>query len=243
MSNAETLLTARRDPGKRPVQLMAPVGDAADAYAVQQAVQARLGAIGGWKVGSSGPDAFTCAPLPASGIVASPARVAQAACPDRGVEAEIALLLGADLPPRAQPYTRDEALAAVASAHPAIELLQSRFQDVDAVDTLSALADCLSHHGLVWGAAIDGWQDVDYAAETVAVMVNGAVVKRGRGNPAGDMGRLLAWLANEGTAWAGGLRAGQWVTTGSWTGKDAAPLGGHVAMTFGTCGRVEATYG
>ena len=134
-------------------------------------------------------------------------------------------------------------MAAVASAHPAIELLQSRFQDVGAVDALSALADSLSHHGLVTGAAIPGWARVDYAGESVEVVVNGVVVKHGHGNPAGDMGRLLVWLANEGAVWAGGLRAGQWVTTGSWTGKDTVPEKGHVAMRFGTCGVVEARYG
>ena len=40
-------------------------------------------------------------------------------------------------------------LAAIASAHPAIEVLDSRFTDPDAVDPLSALADGLSHFGLV----------------------------------------------------------------------------------------------
>jgi len=242
MSNAETLLAARRDPGKRPAQLMVPIGDAAEAYAVQAAVQARLGAIGGWKVGAAGAG-FTCAPLPLSGIVGSGALVREAECPDRGVEAEVALLLGADLVPREGGYSRDEVMAAVASAHPAIELLQSRFQDVGAVDALSALADSLSHHGLVTGAAIPGWARVDYAGESVEVVVNGVVVKHGHGNPAGDMGRLLVWLANEGAVWAGGLRAGQWVTTGSWTGKDTVPEKGHVAMRFGTCGVVEARYG
>lgn len=242
MSNAETLLAARRDPGKRPSQLMVPMGDAAEAYAVQAEVQARLGMIGGWKVGAAGAG-FTCAPLPLVGIVGSGAVVREAECWDRGVEAEVALLMGADLVPRAGGYSREEVLGAVASAHPAIELLQSRFQDVEAVDALSALADCLSHYGLVTGAAIPGWAGVDYAGEAVEVVVDGVVVKRGRGNPAGDMGRLLVWLANEGAVWAGGVRAGQWVTTGSWTGKDTVPAGGHVAMRFGSCGVVEAKYG
>ena len=73
---------------------------------------------------------------------------------------------GRTCPCGAAPYTREEVLAAVASAHPAIELLQSRFQDVDAVDKLSALADCLSHYGLVWGPAVAGWRAVEYATET-----------------------------------------------------------------------------
>ena len=244
MSNLEALLAARRDPAARLAQLPEMLGDEAAAYALQRAVMATLGPIGGWKVGSPGPAGpVNCAPLPASHVMASPAQVAQRECPDRGVEAEIAVRFGRDLPPRAAPYTRDEVLAAIESAHPAIELLQSRYQDVGAVPPLSALADSLSHFGLVCGEAIPDWRTVDLAAETVSVVVNGVEAKRGHGNPAGDMVRLVMWLANEGAHWAGGLKAGQFVTTGSWTGKDFVPEGAQVRMVFGRCGTVEANYG
>ena len=42
----------------------------------------------------------------------------------RGIEAEVAFRLGRDLPPRAAPYTRAEVMAALATAHPAIEVLE-----------------------------------------------------------------------------------------------------------------------
>lgn len=239
---ANILLEARRDPAKRPAGLPMAPPDAAEAYAIQALVQSHLGPIGGWKVGANAAG-FTCAPLPVSHVVPSPAQVAEAECPDRGVEAEIAVRIARDLPPRPEPYTRDEVLAAIASAHPAIELLQSRYVDVTAVDPLTNLADSLSHYGLVWGEAIADWQAIDLDHETVAVMVNGKEVKRCTGNPAGDMIRLVEWLANEGSHWAGGLAAGQFVTTGSWTAKDFVPAGADVTMVFGRCGSVEAIYG
>lgn len=243
MTAAEILLAARHDPGARPAQLPEPPADAAAAYAIQQTVMASLGPIGGWKVGfSPATGVFTCAPLPAAFVVPDPARVPQAQCPDRGVEAEIALRLVRDLPPRPAPWTEAEVLDAVGSAHPAIELLQSRFQDVDQVSPLSALADSLSHFGLVVGGPIADWQSIDLAREAVRVLVNGEEIKRAVGNPAGPMLPLLTWLANHGSVWAGGLRAGQVVTTGSWTGKDFVPRNAHVAMQFDRCGRVEATY-
>ena len=111
-----------------------------------------------------------------------------------------------------------------------------------AVDPLSALADSLSHHGLVWGDPIPDWDSIDYDAETVRVLVDGSEVKQGRGNPAGDMLRLLVWLANEGAVAFGGLKAGQFVTTGSWTGKDFVPEDAQVRIEFAHCGTVEATY-
>jgi 2-keto-4-pentenoate hydratase len=238
---ARILLAARHDPTSRPAGLPMPPPDTAAAYAIQELIQSHLGPIGGWKVGH-GPLGFTCAPLPASHVLPSPAQVPQAECPDRGVEAEIAVRIAHDLPPRARPYTRDDILAAIASAHPAIELLQSRYVDVTAVDPLTNLADSLSHYGLVWGDAIPGWQAIDLDAETVAVVVDGTTLKTCTGNPAGDIIRLVVWLANEGSHWAGGLKAGQFVATGSWTAKDFVPAGATVKMVFGHCGAVAATY-
>ena len=240
---ARLLLSARRDPTQRLHSLpeaMRPKTEA-QAYLIQRAIITDLGGIGGWKVGSPGPDGpVNCAPLPAAAIQDSPATITGS---DRLVEAEIALRLAHDLPPRDPPYTRAEVLAAIASAHPAIEVLQTRYLDVAAVDPLSALADSLSHFGLVVGPAIPGWQSLDLAAETVRLSVNGpengAHIKTGAGNPAGDMIRMVLWLANEGAHWAGGLYAGQVVTTGSWTGKDPVPPGGEARIRFDHAG--EAT--
>jgi 2-keto-4-pentenoate hydratase len=147
-----------------------------------------------------------------------------------------------DLPAREAPYAREDVLGAVASAHPAIEILQSRFEDPDRVDRLSQLADSLAHGAFVHGPAAPHWREVDLAAEEVVLLVDGREVKRGRGNPAGDMLRLLVWLANEGALWAGGIKAGQWVTTGSWTGKDYVPPGARVEARFGRMGSAVVAF-
>lgn len=232
---AELLLSARRDPTQRLNEFPEAVRPRTEeqAYLVQRVVARQLGEIGGWKVGAAGPDGFTCAALPAKGILPSGVEVA---CRDRGVEAEIAVRLGADLPPRDAPYTADDVLGAIESAHPAIEVLESRFTDMERMDPVSLLADSLSHHSLVLGAAIPDWQAIDLAAEGVRILANGSEIKTGKGNPAGDMMRLLLWLANTGARWAGGLRRGQVVTTGSWTGKDFVSAGADVRIRFDHCG-------
>jgi 2-keto-4-pentenoate hydratase len=50
--------------------------------------------------------------------------------------------------------------------------------------------------------------------------------------------RLLPWLANEGASRTGGLKAGQWVTTGSWTGLSLATTASVVSVEFSTVGKV-----
>ncbi len=241
---ARLLLSARRDPTQKLHSLPEAMRPRTEeqAYLVQRAIMmelggAELGGIGGWKVGSPNPTGpFTCAPLPAAGVQASPGHVSTEHCTDAGVEAEIAVKLSHDLPPRDAAYDPDDIMAAIASAHPAIEVLQSRYVDPDRVDPLSALADSLAHFGLTVGPAVAGWQSIDWGAEQVALTVNGQEMKRRTGNPGGDMVRLLTWLANHGARWAGGLRAGQYVTTGSWTGKDFVAPGAEVRIAFGHAG-------
>lgn len=205
------------------------------AYAIQQAVTDKLGRIGGWKVGAASPalDAhFTCAPMPLAGIHHHPARLPSAQFTLRAVEAEICLRIGRDLPVRAAPYGADEVLAAIESCHSAIEVLQSRYGDPDRQDRLSVLADSISHGGFVVGPPIADWSRIDWPAEAVTLRVDGTEEARRTGNPGGEMPRMLVWLANIGARWAGGLKIGQYVTTGSWTGKTPVGASGAVDVQF-----------
>ncbi len=242
---ATMLLAARRDPALRLSALPAEVRpvDKAAAYAIQHAVAQGFGAIGGWKVGAPGPEAVPmCGALPATGIVPSPATLPAASSFIRGIEAEICFRLATDLPPRPVPYSREEVCAAIASAHPAIEVLESRYVDPDKVDAWSNLADTQSHGGFVYGAAVTEWPDIDFARETVEQYVDGVLQMSRTGNPAGDMIRLVTWLANEGAVWAGGLKAGQFVTCGSWTGKSVVGPEAKVRVRFPSLGDVLLDY-
>ena len=64
------------------------------------------------------------------------------------------------LAPRAQPYTREEILAA-ASLHPTIEIVDSRYRDFRSLDRLQVLADNVSNGALVYGAAVSGWHGIE----------------------------------------------------------------------------------
>lgn len=240
---ANALRNARKAPPNRlprlPEDLRPTDFDAV--YAIQKHV-ADLDrvAIGGWKVGlTAGGKSFFCAPMPLAGIKASPAPLP--AGHYRGVEAEVAFRIGPDLPPRGQPYTREEIVAALPTAHPAIEILESAFADPDLVDPLSNLADSMLHGGFVYGPGLENWHGLDFPNITVTQRINDQEMQR-TGNPAGDMVRLVEWLANEGSVWAGGLKSGQFVTCGSWTGKTPAPPGAAVRVQFPGLGEARATF-
>ncbi len=213
----------------------------ADAYAIQDAVAQALGGVAGWKVGAKAPDAEpTCAPLPAVRVFASPKRFTPAELRLRGIEVEIAVRLGRDLPPRDRPYTPDDVAAAVASVHPAIELVESRFVDFRTTDPIAVLADSNSNGAIVHGPPGPARMPVDQTRQPVHLRFGAdEVVRAVGGNPAGDVWRLLAWLANHCAARCGGLRTGDLVTTGSCTGMLFAEPGTHVVADLAGLGRVE----
>jgi 2-keto-4-pentenoate hydratase len=244
---AELLLKARREVmpiHELPVKLRPHTLN--EAYCLQDIMAQAMGPIGGWKVGASAPDAtpvFSAMPL-WGGFAPSGARIAASFKRMRGVEAEIAFCLGKDLPRRTPPYTREEITEAIASAHPVIELLESAYIDILAVDRLSLLGDLQANGGFVHGAAAPDWQNLNLAEETVVVNIDGSVRYEGNSsNPAGtDLLRLVTWLANEGSYRTGGLLSGQWITTGTWSGKTDASAGSRVGVRFSRFGEVNLKF-
>jgi 2-keto-4-pentenoate hydratase len=203
------------------------------------------GEIGGWKIGAGSPDATPFfAPMPRAWMAASGAILSGPTFRYRVLEAEISFLLGEDLPPRATPYTHEEVIAALASCHPAIEELESGLIDPKAPNNhLSALADLQMHGGFIHGPACPDWQSIDFATETVTLSIDGKVeVQRTGSNTSGNLLRLLPYLANEGAARTGGLKAGQWITTGSWTGNTPTGAGKQVDVTFIHAGHVSLRF-
>jgi 2-keto-4-pentenoate hydratase len=245
MEAANLLLNARRtvDPMiDLPVELQPTTMD--EAYFVQDTMAVAYGTIGGWKIGAPTPEASPMfAPMPAIWIRPGGALLGAATHRYRGLEAEIAFLVGHDLPVRATPYTREEVIAAIASCHPVIEELESALVDPAAAVKLSMVADMQMHGGFIYGPAFTDWKSIDFTKEHVSLAIDGVVrVERTGSNTSGDFLRLLPWLANEGSARTGGLRAGQWITTGSWTGNVQAIAATSVEVRFSTAGIVELRF-
>ena len=146
-------------------------------------------------------------------------------------------------PPRPQPYCVADVRAAVASVHAAIEVVDSRFLDIGAVDALSLLADFQSNGALVVDDGLAMPQAFESSTQQVALHIDGVDVLESRGsNPAGDVLSLLAWLANHAAARSGGLRRGDIVTTGSWTGMRFVGARTRVKATFAGIGGVDVEF-
>ncbi|GAA4510594.1 2-keto-4-pentenoate hydratase [Actinoallomurus oryzae] len=156
------------------------------------------------------------------------------------VEAEVALVLGADLPHR-EPTVAD-LLRATAFALPALEIVDSRIADWDItiVDTVADNASC----GLfVLGGTPVPLDRVDLRAVRMTLEKNGETVSRGTG--ADCLGSPLTaalWLASTLSGLGDPLRAGDVVLTGALGPMAVAAEGDEFTGRIEGLGTVTAAF-
>lgn len=231
--------------------------DETAAYAIQAEHVARLcrhldGRTIGYKVGATGPAArkLLSTDHPFYGRLidklaqASPGTLSPAENRMRVIEAEFAFRMGRDLAPRGAPWTREEVEAAILTAFPAIEVVDSRYADWTKVGVLSVIADQGSHGHWVYGPATETWRGLDLAAHKVTLSVDGAVVREGAGRNVLDHPiNAVVWLANTLNATGQTLRAGEYISTGTATDVYPAKPGETISADFGVLGKVELALG
>lgn len=243
---ADALVAARRT--RLPISDLpndAQPGDDGDAYSIQDAVVAQLGLpIAGWKVGAPNPTATpNAAPLLQPLMGQSPLTLDPKSVPVLGIEAEIAFRFGKDLPARSIPYARDEVAAAIAAAHPAIEVVDSRFQNRFIVTPEARLADFQSNGHFIVGPELKDWKRLDPTKQPITLTIGGKqVADVVGGNAAVDLFRLLMWLVDHAGKRGRGIKAGDVVTTGSCTGITTAKPGDKVVATFAGLGEVSVGF-
>ncbi|MEV5013447.1 2-keto-4-pentenoate hydratase [Streptomyces sp. NPDC053780] len=208
-----------------PVRSLLPEGDVGAAYAVQRRYVEGALADGrrlvGRKIGLTSPavqrqlgvDQPDFGALFADMAVPEGQPIAAGRLLQPKVEAEVALVLGADLP-HDDPTVAD-LLRATAFALPALEIVDSRIADWDItiVDTVADNASC----GLyVLGGTPVPLDRVDLRAVTMTLAKNGETVSQGSG--ADCLGSPLTaalWLASTLACLGDPLRAGDIVLTGA----------------------------
>jgi 2-keto-4-pentenoate hydratase len=215
---------------------------ATDAHAIQDAVTAALGKpIGAFKANAPANAEPTRGVIYADTIHPSPASIPAAEVPQCGVEGEVAFVFRRDLPPRSAPYSREDVADSI-DACAAIEVVTSRYKDLDKASALEKLADSISNGAFVHATPITNWRDLELGKLPVTLTVNGtAVLQQPGGHPTGDPLAVAVALVN---MWRdqGGVRAGQFVTCGSYTGLRFLKPGDVCGVRFEGLGSAEVTF-
>lgn len=225
----------------------------AEGYAVQALWPQLLGdTVAGWKIAAtskagqehiavSGPLA---GPVFARRLHADGATVALGANRMRVAECEIVFRFGRTLLPRAQPYGRDEVLAAVDALLPGIEVPDSRFLQFERAGEAQLIADCACTDQMVLGAPVTPDERVQsLAALRVRAQVSDGRTPEGLGsNVLGDPLAALVWLVNELGAAGRTLEPGQFVTTGACVPPIPVTPGLRVEGDWGWIGRMAVSF-
>lgn len=233
---ASLLVHARRSRQPMVVPEKKAINTDAVAYRVQDKVFAKLwpGAqAAAWKAGGPSDKVEpTAAPIPAEHLLVSPARALAAPMGMTGVEAEVAFRMAKDLPPRAKAHSEEEVAAAIGELVVAIEICATRIAKWKAAPGGWQLADFQNNGALVTGSGTKDWRRIDFAKQTVEVRIGDRVARATASHSWGNPFRLMPWIAAHCAKRCGGLRKGDVITTGAWTGLEPAQAGDEVMVKF-----------
>jgi 2-keto-4-pentenoate hydratase len=224
----------------------------AEGYAIQAELVRLSGQrVAGWKIAATSVagqrhinvDGPLAGPLLANRLVRAGSTIDLRRNRMRLAEAEFAFRMAAPLPPRGAPYTIDDVTTATASLHPAIEVPDSRYEDVTAVGAPQLIADA----ACAWCATVaergvGDWRGRDLDAHPVVVFKDGQLVAEGLGSNVGGPLRALTWVANELAAHGRGLCAGDVVITGTCVEPVPIAPGERLRADFGDFGAIEVAF-
>ena len=201
-----------------------------EAYEVQAAYQGTLtgdfGPVAGYKI------AYTTTALqqssgisePVAGVILgnnvrhSPAVLDSADFLQPGIECEVGVRLGRDLPASGAPYDRDGVSEAVESITTAFEVVDNRRTQGQDTQTqlLTTIASNILNAGIVLGDPVTDWRGIHLAGCRGYMEINGELVGEGMGSDVmGHPLEPLAWLANNLASRGQEMKAGMVVITGS----------------------------
>ena len=231
----------------------------ADAYAIQaQLVQQKVAAgreIRGWKIGltSKAMQAALNIDIPDSGVLFDDMFFDHGATVPAGrfiqtrIEAEIAFVMGEDL--AGADVSRDQVLQATQHVVPALEILDTRIQRIDAASgatrkIFDTISDNAANAGIVLGDRTHAVDAHDMRWVGCIVKRNGEVEETGLGAGVLDdppMG--IVWLVQRLAEYDLGLRAGDVVLSGSFVRPVEARPGDRFDADYGEFGRVRIDFG
>ncbi len=255
---AELIGAARIDGGRlRPLPEDIRPGTEADAYEVQQEVHdilaaRKMGPTVGYKIGCTTPvmQEYLGIRNPCAGGLFQPSVHYQEAMlrhsdyQHPGVEAEVGVFLGNDIPAREGGHDRDSVADAVQAVFTAIEVVDDRWDDYTVIDTPSLIADDFFAAGCVLGEPVATWRDLDLGGLAGKMRINGKPVGSGSsGDILGHPFEALAWLANLVEGRGDSLKQGQTVMLGSVVQTNWVEQMDKVQVEIEGLGMVRAWFG
>jgi 2-keto-4-pentenoate hydratase len=225
-----------------------------EAYAMQEGFHTHMaemhGPVAGYKIALTTPvmqqmvgfHAPIAGAILARTVHASPVTLRRADYVRLGIECEIAVRLGVDLPAAKAPYSRDLVTDAVAAVMAAFEVVDDRQADYAQLSAhvLTLIADNAWNAGIVLGRPLNEWHALDLAAARGTMVLNGVVVGEGHGRDVmGHPLEALVWLVNMLAQRGKSLTQGMIVMTGSIVATKFVNAGDAASLSVDGLGEVR----
>lgn len=213
-----------------------------EALTIQSELISKLGeSIAGWKVAPLIDGLVMRGAIIQSRVYTSPAEITAATMPLLGVEAEIAFVFNQDLGPRETEFSFDEVANAV-TPFAAIEIVDSRYKSYTGTDVIHRAADFVSNGGFVSGVPNKKISMSELPQLKVSLQVDGEVLVSKIGGHIRSHPLLPAVeLVNE-LRLENGVKRGQFMTTGTYTGLNFAKPGQVITVEFDTFDPISVTF-
>jgi len=146
-----------------------------------------------------------------------------------GIEFEVALEIGEDIPMAYQKHTKESVADYISAVRPAFELIDDRDADYAHLDAASILCNRCWCGGIVLGPKTEDWRHLDLGNLESEVIWNGNADEKGNtgaalGNPLNSAAFVANHLQERGLQ----LKAGEFIMTGSAL-KTRFPVPGDIA--------------
>jgi 2-keto-4-pentenoate hydratase len=224
-----------------------------EGYAIQAELARASGqAVAGWKIAATsaagqrhiGVDGPLAGRLLAGRVLPAGVPVPLGHNRMRVAEAEFAFTFARPVVFRGDVASIGDALDAVRSIRPAIEIPDSRFDNFLTAGAAQLIADAACACWVIFGPErAAGWRERDLVNHHVWALRNGVPASEGTGaNVLGGPAIALAWIVNELRQAGEAVRAGDVVITGTCVPPVAIEPGDDVRMDFGDLGSMAVEF-
>lgn len=248
---AEAIVASRKSGNQNQIAWPDPAPSMEDALAIQVAAFDKFDSPSvGWKVGATNKaaqEAFGITgpfygPMAEFGVLKNGADLKKTDCVG-ACEPEYAFKMARDYPANGEEINTTTAASAVAGLNIAIEVIGRTIGNPDFANGLGVTMDFAGNVAFVVGPEVPDWQNQDLTNAVVDSKVDGEIVATGNGEPVmGNPINSLVWMAQKLADQGKGLKAGDWVSTGTCTAAIPAKGGTTYSANFSSFGEVSVNF-
>ena len=159
------------------------------------------------------------------------------------IEPEFAFKINKTFDIKNAPFTFNEIFSSISSVLPAIEIVDSRFEEWTTIGINNLIADNSVNAYWIYGEENLNINEFDFLNHPVSLSINNKIVQTGNSkNVLGNPINSVVWLINTMASQNKCLPANSYISTGTCTIVEPSHKGDKVCADFGKLGKVNINF-